>query len=146
MMAASEQAATATAVPPGYAPLQAPPGFVREIGGVHVHVKRPLIAIRVKGEHLNSIRIAHGGFLATLADTAFGVVLRRDLALPASPATVTLNIDYLAAVREGDWLEAHVEVQKVGRQLTNASCLLKVADRLVLRATGIFIMPSPRQG
>ena len=36
-------------------------------------------------------------------------------------------------------------IQKVGRQLTNASCVLKVGDTTVLRATGIFVMPRLEQ-
>ncbi|UVE15967.1 hypothetical protein NVV93_09880 [Pseudomonas sp. LS44] len=49
-----------------------------------------------------------------------------------------LNIDCRGAVREGEWLEAHVDVLKVGSSFANASCLLKVGERLVLRANGIF--------
>ena len=126
---------------PDYHLLQAPPGFVRFIGGMHLHATRPCLGVRVMAEHLNSIGIAHGGFLATVADTAFGAVMRRQLALPVPPGTVTLNVDYLAGVREGDWLEAHVDLQKAGKQLVNATCLLKVDERLAVRATGIFVMP-----
>ena len=82
----------------------------------------------------------HGGFLATLADTAFGVMIKRELDLPVPPATVGLSVDYIGAVRDGDWAEAHVEIHKVGKRLTNASCLVKVGERTVLRASGVFIM------
>ena len=142
MGAANMEAVHTLAVPAGFTLVQAPPGFVRDIGGVYLHDTDPVLGARVTARHLNTILIAHGGFLATIADTAFGVVMRRSLALPVPPATVTLNVDYLSAVRAGDWLEAHIEVQKVGRQLTNASCLLKVGQRLMMRATGVFIMPS----
>ncbi|MBB3176660.1 PaaI family thioesterase [Variovorax sp. Sphag1AA] len=144
-MMADVEAPAMQAAPTGYVLLQAGPGFVREIGGLHVHETLPAVGIRIEGGHLNSIRIAHGGFLATIADTAFGVVLKRALALPTSPATVSLTVDYMCAVREGEWLEAFVEIQKAGRQLTNASCVLKVGDTIVLRATGVFVMPRPEQ-
>jgi len=52
--------------------------------------------------------------------------------------TVNLNVDYLGPVREGDWLEAHVQVLKSGGTFINANCLLKVGERLVLRANGVF--------
>lgn len=146
MEAASMEASRTVAVPAGYILVPVPPGFVRDIGGVYLHDIAPVLGARVTVKHLNTILIAHGGFLATIADTAFGVVMRRSLALPVPPATVTLNVDYLSAVRDGDWLEAHIEVQKVGRQLTNASCLLKVGERLVMRATGVFIMPRQHKG
>ena len=128
-------------VPAGFDPLRAPPGFVHEIGGFHVHHELDVVAMRVSNEHINSIGIAHGGFLATLADTAFGVLVKRQCGLVTSPATVSLTVDYIGPARAGDWLEAHVEVHKVGRRLTNASCMLRVGQRLIARASGVFIMP-----
>ncbi|MBM7063036.1 PaaI family thioesterase [Pseudomonas sp. UL073] len=125
-------------VPAGFSALQAPPGFVRYCGGFHFHDELPLVAVRIVADHLNSVRIVHGGFLATVADTAFGLVLKRALGTPVPPITVSLTVDYLAAAREGDWLEAHVEVLKVGRSFVNASCLLKVGERPVLRASAVF--------
>lgn len=141
MQALAHPDAISAAIPEGYQPVPAPPGFVQDIGGVYLHGSAPVLAARVTARHLNTIRIAHGGYLATIADTAFGVVLRRQLALPVPPATVNLNVDYLSGVREGDWLEAHVQLHKAGGQLLNASCELMVGERLVMRATGIFIRP-----
>ncbi|MGE8064163.1 PaaI family thioesterase [Pseudomonas sp. NPDC089569] len=116
------------------------PGFIRHNGGFFLHCERPVIGARITEEHLNPLRIAHGGFLATLADTSFGAVLRRQYDLPVAPVTVNLNIDYLGAVREGDWVEVYVTVHKFGRTVINASCELKVGDRLALRAHGNFMV------
>ncbi|AYC35066.1 PaaI family thioesterase [Pseudomonas cavernae] len=127
-----------TDVPEGFAPLEVSPGFVRFCGGFYFHNELPIVAVRIGPEHLNSVRIVHGGFLATVADSAFGVVFKRQLGTPVPSITINLNIDYLGAVREGEWLEAHVDVLKVGSSFANASCLLKVGERLVLRANGIF--------
>lgn len=121
-----------------FLPLVTPPGFVRFCGGFYVHEHRPIVAVRIQPEHLNSVRIVHGGFLATVADTAFGVILKRVLGSEFPPITVNLNVDFLGAVREGDWLEAHVDVLKTGSSFSNASCLLKVGERLVLRSNGVF--------
>lgn len=133
------------AIPDGYVVLVPPRGFVQLCGTFYLHSEKPLLATRVTGDHLNSIHIAHGGFLATLADSAFGVVIKREFGLPVPPATVSLSVDYIGAVREGDWVEAHVEVHKTGQRLSNASCLVKVGERLVLRASGVFIMAA-REG
>jgi uncharacterized protein (TIGR00369 family) len=118
-----------TTAPEGFAVLDAPRGFVRRIGEFHVHDERPVLALRITADHLNSIGIAHGGLLATLADSAFGVVLKRQLKLAASPPTVSLAVDYLGPVREGDWVEAEVEVHKVGSRITNASCMVRASAR-----------------
>ncbi|MBD9500603.1 PaaI family thioesterase [Pseudomonas sp. BGr12] len=128
------------AIPAGFSPLPTPPGFARHCGGFYLHDELPVLAVRI-GEHLlNSVRIVHGGFLATLADSAFGVVFRRAYDLEFPPITVNLSLDYLGAVREGDWLEAHVEILKFGGSFANADCRLKVGERTVLRATGIFTL------
>lgn len=127
-------------VPEGFRPMHTMEGFVKHNGGFYVHATRPVLATRIVGNHLNPIRIVHGGYLATVADTAFGFVLKRDLQLDIAPVTASLNIDYLGAVKEGDWLEAEVEVLKAGRSLINASCLLRVGERLVLRASGGFVV------
>ncbi|WP_152223725.1 PaaI family thioesterase [Pseudomonas sp. SCB32] len=129
---------SATPIPAGFSPIAAPPGFVRFCGGFHFHDELPIIGVRIGGHLLNSVGIVHGGFLATLADTAFGLVFKRQFGLDVPPVTVNLNLDYLSAVREDDWLEAHVQVLKFGSSFANADCQLKVGDRVVLRSSGIF--------
>lgn len=127
-----------TGVPEGFSRLEKRSGFLRTCGDFYVHDEQPILAVRIVAQHLNYVRIAHGGFLSTVADSAFGVILRRLSASQAPAITINLNVDYIGAVREGDWLEAHVEVLKSGGRFLNASCLLKVDGRLVLRANGVF--------
>jgi uncharacterized protein (TIGR00369 family) len=124
--------------PEGFTALQRRAGFLRSCGDFYVHDDRPILAVRLEPQHLNYVGIAHGGFLATVADSAFGVILRRESVTQSVAVTVNLNVDYIGPVYEGDWLEAHVDVLKTGGTFINASCLLKVGERLVLRANGVF--------
>jgi uncharacterized protein (TIGR00369 family) len=126
------------AIPEGFTALESLSGFLRNCGDFFLHEERPIVAVRLQARHLNYVRIAHGGFLATVADSAFGIILRRHLRPLSVALTVNLNVDYLGPVREGEWLEAHVQVLKAGATFINASCLLKVGERLVLRANGVF--------
>ena len=78
---------------------------------------RHIVAMRALKKHLNLRGVVHGGVLAALVDTAFGIVI---VALArAAPASVTVNLasDFLEPVREGDWVEAHVEIQRTGKRL-----------------------------
>lgn len=125
-------------IPEGFSALQRRSGFLRNCGAFYVHDEQPILAVRLQSQHLNYVGIAHGGFLATVADSAFGVILRRQSVSQSVAITVNLNVDYIGPVHEGDWLEAHVEVLKTGGTFINASCLLKVGERLVLRANGVF--------
>ena len=53
-------------------------------------------------------------------------------------ATVSITIDFASTAALGDWLEAHTDVQQTGRRLAFANCYLKVGDRRIARASGIF--------
>lgn len=130
------------AIPDGFEPYRyGGPSYFQTLGELHA-MKRPdgllVLGLRVAPEHCNRLGIPHGGMLATLADGALGINLH--LARPRGPTMVTVNLslDYLGAARLGDWLEAHVTPRRLGKQLAFGDCVLRVGEREVLRATGIF--------
>ncbi|MNT18660.1 Thioesterase superfamily protein [compost metagenome] len=92
--------------------------------------------MRVAHAHTNMHSIAHGGLLATLADSALGYVIAQRAHL--SVVTVQMSVEYLNPVRPGDWLEAHVRIDKQGKRLIYANCLLQVEDRVMLKANAVF--------
>jgi acyl-coenzyme A thioesterase 13 len=132
-------------VPEGWAPLGGGSPFVRHFGPLYVKEGggERLIGMRVEEKHLNTRGIAHGGMLVTLADTALGVVLSQSEKPPRPMVTVSLSVDFAAAARLGDWVEAHVDVQRSGRQLAFASCHLVVDGKRILRASGVFAVVAP---
>lgn len=95
-----------------------------------------VLAMRVELAHTNMHAIAHGGLLATLADSALGYTIAQRAHL--SVVTVQMSVDYLNPVKPGDWLEAHVRIDKQGRRLIYANCLLQVEDRVMLKANAVF--------
>ncbi|MCP1419134.1 uncharacterized protein (TIGR00369 family) [Pseudomonas laurylsulfativorans] len=123
---------------PGFLPMPRA-GFVAQCTGLYYHPDTTVMAARIRPEHLNPLGIAHGGFLATLADTAFGRTLRLRSGTDQPPATINLSMDYLAPARMGAWIEAHVQVHRVGRMLYHASLDLLDGERLVARAKATFI-------
>ncbi|MBB2497099.1 PaaI family thioesterase [Aquipseudomonas ullengensis] len=125
-------------VPAGFSRLASKGEFLRRCGEFYLHDELPIMGVRIGPEHLNALQIVHGGLLATLADSACGAMIWRQSGGQLWPVTVNLNVDYLSAVRAGEWLEAHVEVHKTGGRFNNASCLLQVGTRVVLRGNGIF--------
>jgi uncharacterized protein (TIGR00369 family) len=134
-----------TPVPEGWTLLGQSSAFVRLLGPLHVKEAgdHRLIGMRVEEKHLNTRGIAHGGMLVSLADTALGVVLSLSERPPRPMVTVSLSVDFASAARLGDWVEAHVEIQRSGRQLAFASCRLLVGTRHVLRASGVFAVVAP---
>jgi acyl-coenzyme A thioesterase PaaI-like protein len=57
--------------------------------------------------------------------------------------TVNLTVDFLASAHEGDFVEAHVDIEKVGARLAFATCSLQTQKRKVLRASGVFATVAP---
>ncbi|HXD40937.1 MAG TPA: PaaI family thioesterase [Ramlibacter sp.] len=139
-------------IPEGFRRLEAGGPYVRMMGPVY---SRPvgdgtaIIALRVGQRHMNIQGVAHGGMLTTLADTALGINLSLVRGQRGGKVTASFTADFLSSARDGDWLEAHVTVTRVGKRLAYANCDLKVGDRHVLRSSAVFAMverPLPPQG
>lgn len=136
---------TEDSVPAGFAALRPRKGFLEHFGQLYVDRDRRVVAVRVAQGHLNPLGIAHGGMLATLADSAIGIVMALDSGSARPPAvTVNLSLDFFEGARAGDWLEAHVEFERIGKRLRFGSCRLMVGERCLLRATAIFSAVTPR--
>src|SRR6516162_9613087 len=91
----------------------------------------------VAPKHLNFNNIVHGGMLTTLADQAMGMTALR--ATGNKPhATIELNMQFVGAVRLGEFVEAHCEIVRITRAIIFMHCKLVVGDRGVANATGIW--------
>ena len=101
------------------------------------------IAMSIDARHTNMRGIAHGGMLASLADSALGIGLTLVCEGRHSFVTASLSTDFVDAARPGDWVEAHVDVQRNGGRMAFANCHLEVGDRRILRASGVFAVMKP---
>ena len=110
----------------------------------------PILGLRAEEKHLNMRGIVHGGMLVSFADSALASALNHARQVPLSLVTVSLTTDFVDAARLGDWIEAHVDVQKVGVRMAFANCYLQVGTKRILRASGVFavvrsaVEPPPR--
>lgn len=96
------------------------------------------IGIRVEQRHGNIRGNAHGGMIATLADLALGYNISHATGWEVPIATVNLTTDYAGAASVGDWLEARVDIQRLGRSVMFANCYIFVGDKRIARASGVF--------
>lgn len=133
-------------VPDGFTPLKRGGPYFSQLGPLY-HRRderdRVVLALRVGPEHTNMVGITHGGMLMTFADGALGINLSIAKGKPRSSVTVHLSSDFLSSARPGDWLEAHVEIRRMGARLSFADCELRVGDRVCLRASGVFATITP---
>lgn len=132
-------------IPDGFAPVSRSGPFMAGVGPVHVRMSEdgPVIGLYIEARHTNLMGIAHGGVLATLADNALGYTLSHTRTPPLSLVTVSLTTDFFDSARPGDWLEAHTRVRRIGARLAYASCELRVGERAILGASGVFAQVSP---
>jgi uncharacterized protein (TIGR00369 family) len=100
--------------------------------------ERVVLGLRIEDRHLNTRGVAHGGMLVTFADSALGITIAMTRTPPHPMVTVNLSVDFADVARAGDWVEARVDVQKLGKRLAFASCFLSVGQKRILRASGIF--------
>ena len=110
--------------------------------------KGVVIGLRIDERHLNTRGVAHGGMLVTLADSALGIVIAMSRTPPYPMVTVNLTADFADVARAGDWVEARVDIQKMGKRLAFANCHLWVGEKRILRASGIFahVAPAGQEG
>ena len=126
-------------VPAGFEPSRRTSPFLDLIGPVYTRTTERgiLLGLRARTEHLNTRGFVHGAILAAMLDV---VCARNCAALTEhlSVVTVSLTVDYLAAARDGDWLEASAAVTRVGRRLAFADGRVDAEGKPVAKASGVF--------
>jgi uncharacterized protein (TIGR00369 family) len=91
----------------------------------------------VAPKHLNRAGNLHGGMLMTLADNAMAITAR-EASGAKRHATIELNIQFIGAVRLGEFVEAHPEVARATRSLVFMQAKMFVGTRLVVTTNGIW--------
>ncbi len=127
-------------IPEGFESLNRISNFVNLFGPVY---QKPtdttyIMALRVEEKHCNIRGNLHGGVVSSLADTAMGYNIAFSENPPTSSVTVNLSVDYLGRIRQGDWLEAHVDIQKKGNRIVFARCTFFVGKEIVARSNAVF--------
>jgi uncharacterized protein (TIGR00369 family) len=102
-----------------------------------------VLAIRIEDRHTNIRHIAHGGFLVTMVDTALGIVVSSSREPPQPIVTVSLNTNFVSSAEPGDWVEAHVDIDRMGGRLAYARCTLRSGDRVIMTGSGVFALMKP---
>ncbi len=129
-----------TEVPAGFEPLFRTSPFLEMLGPFfYRRMENALvIGLRVEDKHTNARGTAHGGLLLTLADIALGYTAAFSVDPPLSLTTANISTDFAGYARIGDWVEAHVDIQKIGSRLVFANAYLLVGSERVARASAVF--------
>ncbi len=93
-------------------------------------------ALRVEEIHLNSLKLIHGGMLMTFADSALARAVKHKTGQPC--VTIKMNSEFMAPARQGDWIEAYVDIVRNTKSVVFVRGDLKVGTRTIFKADAIF--------
>ena len=88
---------------------------------------------------LNGRRLLHAGAISTIADVVIGHSLGAAAAPPARLVTTAIEVHFVGAGHEGDWVDVTVEPIRIGRRLAVGTASFAVGDRRVGFATATFM-------
>jgi len=127
-------------VPAGFEPLSRSSPALDLIGPVHASGAGAdlVLGLCVELKHCNSRGTIHGGILATLADVALGHATAFSTEPPTALTTASLMLDYAGAAKIGDWIEVHVDIQKLGSRLAFANAYITLDGQRIVRASAVF--------
>ncbi len=123
----------------GFALLRTSP-FAQRLGPLYLRndPSCPTFGMTVGPEHANNQGSGHGGFLAALVDIATTRGTWLIVGGNGSVRTLSSNIDFVAPVAVGSWVEAAVTVDRAGTRTVFASCRITCEGSLVARATVVL--------
>lgn len=94
-------------------------------------------AFLAEERHANARGVIHGGMLMSFADHMLGWLVW-DAVDKRPCATVSLNNQFIAAAKPGDWVEMRGRIIRKTRSLIFVQGTMNVGDRIVLTAEGIW--------
>jgi len=130
---------TALPVPEGFEEI--PPGGDRYAASLGPYFRRKdgeryVFGFRAEERHLNSGKVVHGGCLMSFVDEMLGITVHH--AAKKRCVTISLDNEFVAGVNAGDWVEGYPEVIRVTRALVFIRGILKVGEKTVFSASGIW--------
>ena len=115
-------------------------GFMKHLGGLDlkkIDDTNYEFKVVVKEIHLNTGKIAHGGFISTIADTGMGTAAHK---IAGDKRCVTINLDmkFISAGMLGDKLVGKVKILKKTKTLVFISCEISNSSDIVASANGTW--------
>lgn len=135
-------------IPSGFELLDFDSPYIHHAGPIYLRRdERGLtFGLLVEKRHTNRRGIAHGALILLLADVALGFATAHDQEPPVPVLTASLSADFAGAAHLGDWIEARVDVQKVGNRLAFANTYVTVGPTRLARVSAVFSVGNAQAG
>ena len=115
-------------------------GFMQNIGDLSfkkIDEANYEFSIKVEEKFLNTGKIAHGGFIATIADTGMGNAAHMAAGNKRS-VTINLDIKFISAGKPNDKLVGKVKVLKKTNTLVFINCEITNSKDVIATASGVW--------
>ena len=115
-------------------------GFAKHIGGITVkkiNDSNYEFYTEVKDINLNTNKMAHGGYLCSIADTGMGNAAHRVID-NRKCVTISLEMKFVSGAALGEKLIGKVKIQKKTKTLVFVTCEINSSDNVVATASGIW--------
>ena len=115
-------------------------GFMKYLGGLDlkkIDENNYEFKVKVQNIHLNTGKIAHGGFLSTIADTGMGTAAHR-VAGDRRCVTINLDMKFISIGMLDDELKGKVKILKKTKTLVFIYCEISNDKGLVVSASGTW--------
>ena len=115
-------------------------GFMKHNGGLsfkkidETHYEFEVV---VKDIHLNTGKIAHGGFLSTIADTGMGTAAHQAVGNKRC-VTISLDIKFISAALPEDILRGKAKILKRTKSLVFISCEIRNEKTIIITSYGVW--------
>ena len=119
---------------------EASSGFAKHIGGLTVkkiNDSNYEFYAEVKDINLNTSKIAHGGFICSIADTGMGNAAHR-VAENKRCVTISLDVKFISSASLGEKLLGKVKIQKKTRTLVFITCEISNSENIIATASGVW--------
>jgi acyl-coenzyme A thioesterase PaaI-like protein len=114
-------------------------GFMSHNGGLElkkIDENNYSFSSTVKNIHLNTGKIAHGGYLSTIADTGMGTAAH--LVCNKRCVTISLEVKFISAALINQILIGKIKIQKKTNSLIFITCEILCSKSIVATASGIW--------
>ena len=115
-------------------------GFMKHNGGLSlkkINESNYEFEVEVKDVHLNSGKIAHGGFLSTIADTGMGTAAHQAIGNKKC-VTINLDIKFISSALPGQILKGKVKILKKTKTLVFVSCEIINQETTITFSSGVW--------
>lgn len=127
-------------IPDGFQPVTNAGNFSSMIGPTYQKREEDgslTFGLMVTDKHMNSRMVVHGGMLMSFMDQLLGRSVHNQIGVRPT-ATVQLDNQFLAGVRQGDWVIGKGTIERATRSLVFVTGRLTVDEKPVLVSSGVW--------